>query len=621
MLASNEAVAASPFLPEAMSAEAGKTGKPSGLRHVQSVHSMHSMRVDQTSDKQEARAGDASDAVDEEGEHLESLYKSMVKQQEWLGAEILRIKERLRARVESKSVENLTELQFQDDAARGRLPASGPHDGHDACDGLKPQKRYKVFRDDTAIAVGCALGGKGMASRMLSEPEAQSVGPLGERSIEREKSEKIGRSMRKSASQTGLKNQAVDDDQLSLCVPGEHREGDPVSRSREASPPPAVSPRSQRIDSPGSPISPRSREEVTTNDSVDMLRRQSRSRKMSGNGNQSQYNSGKSSYDLLPSSRRPEGDHRDLPPGRGRDIRDQTEYYRPSASESCPDLVRAQGGSVHSLHQHQNPPSEGYPLEYNHRPISPPLNVMMQGHGTMIAPGVHGMPHMQGIPMHAMAYTPQMQSMSMQPYGQMHPLHHMHPMQMQQMQHVQFVPHQLNRPLYGSVQMQQPMVQMQPMQMQPSTVVNPGNLAVVGGNPSNVNGCKARAFSSSGNTTTSNVGLATDAMARPAAATVLRNVLSEASRIQEIKSAGQKVPNSGGGLSTKPTYEPHNGNTISRRDVGDAKVPSNPLAGTPRVAPSLSEMSEPPLGEIHDLNLTPEELDTLFEDLDLPNLG
>ena len=91
-MGSNEAVQASPFLPRAQMFGTGKSGKSNALRLV---HSMHSMPIEQQQDKVEA-LGDGNDAndadVEDEAAHLESLYESMVKQQEWLGAEILRIK-------------------------------------------------------------------------------------------------------------------------------------------------------------------------------------------------------------------------------------------------------------------------------------------------------------------------------------------------------------------------------------------------------------------------------------------------------------------------------------------------------------------------------------------------
>jgi hypothetical protein len=592
VLGSSEEVEASPFLPRAQTCETGKSGKSNALRDV---HSMHSMPIDQHSDKVEA-LGDGNDANDADAEdeaaHLESLYKSMVKQQEWLGAEILRIKQRLHTRVHSKSMGNLSGLQAQVEAARGAAAQGAFLDGQVGPDGAKRQKRYKAFRDDTAINVGHDLGGKGLASRMLSEPEAQSVGPMMERSIEREKSDRVERGMRRSASRTGLKKQGLDDDQLSLCVPGEPWDRDPVSRSRGSSPlRRARSPTSPRFDCQGSPLSPRSREEVTTNDSVDMQRQRTGS-KRNVTGNQSQYNSGKSSHEVLPTRPRLElgrgdrsqgfqrcdRDHGDQRDDRNRrDCQDGTGYYR-STSGSCPDLFRAHGGSIQSLHHHRGPSSDVYPGEYahqSHRSFSPPPSQMM-------GPGMHGVPQMQGMQMQAMPFS-QMQSMSM-PYGQMQPLHPMHPMQMQ---HMQYIPQQFPRSCYGGMQMepmQQPMMQMVQPRLQPLAAPN--------------------------------------SMSGQAAATAaLQNVLSEASKIQEIMYGGQKKSKARGKIQKKPTYESHNDNNLCRRESGDAKVPTDSLTGTPRAAQGPSDVSEPPLGDIHDLNLTPEELDTLFEDLDLPNLG
>jgi hypothetical protein len=588
---SNEAVEASPFLPRAQTCETGKNGGANALGHIYSIQSapieQHANMVDTRGDGNDANEPD----VEDEAAHLESLYKSMVKQQEWLGAEILRIKQRLHARVYSKSMGNLSALQAHAEAPRGAGAQGASLEVQDGPDGSKRQKKYKAFRDDTAIALGHDLGGKGLASRMLSEPEAQSVGPM----MEREKSERVERGMRRSASRTGLKREGLDDNQLSLGVPGEHWDRDPVSRSRGSSPlRRARSPTSPGFDCQGSPMSPRSREEVTTNDSVGMQRRRSGS-KRNVTGNLSQYNSGKSSYEVVRTRPRPEAGHGEQPQGRRcdqdhRDRRDEgvdrnrgdcggrTGYYR-SGSGSCPDLLRAHGGSIQSISHHQGPLSDVYPGEYAqqpHRSFSQPTSQMMMG------PSVHGVPQMQGMQMQPMPF-PQMHSMSM-PYGQMQPLHPMHPMQMQQMQ---YVPQQFPRSYYGGMQMdqmQQPMMQMLQARMQSSAV--PNSMA-----------------------------------GQAAAATALQNVLSEASKIQEIKYAGQKKSKARGKIRKKPTYEPHNDNNLWERESGDAKVPTESLTGTPCGAQGLSNTSEPPLGDIHDLNLTPEELDTLFEDLDLPNLG
>ena len=595
-MGSNQAAEASPFLPRALTCETGKSGRTTPLRRV---HSMHSMPVDQSLGKIETRATahDANDAdAEDDAEHLAALYESMVKQQEWLGAEILRIKQRLHTRVYSNSVGNMSTQQGQVEAVRGvGVQGAGPN-GLDGPDGSKRQKRYKAFRDDTAIAVGHNLEGKGLASRMLSEPEAQSIGPMMERSIDREKSERIERGMRRSASRTGLKRQGLDDDQLSLCDPGEPWDRDPVSRSRGSSPPrQARSPPSPGLECQGSPHSPRSREEVTTNDSVDMQRRRTGS-KRNVTGNQSQYNSGKSSYEAVPTRTRLEVGHRDGKMGHRDDHRDHGDqgdhrnrrdcrasagYYRARASESCPDLLRAHGGHIQSLN-HQGPSNEVYPEEYAHQPhrsFSPYLNQMM-GHG------IHSVPQMQSLPLQAMPFPP-MQSMPM-PYGQMQPLHPMQMQQlqqMQQMQQMQYIQQQFPRSYYGGMQMdqtQQPLMQMPQARMQPTEAPN----SIAG-----------------------------------QAAAALQNVLNEASKLQGIKPAGQKKSKTRGKNRKKPTYPPHDDHNLSQRESGDAKVPTDSLAGTPRTAHGPSETSEPPLADIHDLNLTPEELDTLFEDLDLPNLG
>jgi hypothetical protein len=199
-------------------------------------------------------------------------------------------------------------------------------------------------------------------------------------------------------------------------------------------------------------------------------------------------------------------------------------------------------------------------------------------------PHMFMVPHMQSMHSMQMPFSPQMQY----PQQFLRPGMFMHP-QMQHLQHqqMQFQP-QFQQPMQMQQQPVQMQQQQQPVQMQQEQQQQPVQMQ----------------------------------QPQAARAAHLKDILAEAARIQTVKSTMQQnhkyiVPS-----QQRELQEPDlpDDDRLIQPCTADVTTTQAGIAGTPREA-AASEVSEPPLAEIQDLNLTPEELESLFEDFELPNLG
>ena len=533
-------VVASPFLP---ASRVGPAVPASGA----GLERNHAPGTD------EGEAGDGDD-----GKHLESLYVSMVKQQEWLGAEISRIKEQLERRRRhrkhrrgSQSMDDLRAFHGHHDKKATKHHSERPQ---------------RVFRDDTAIALPTAS-----MPRLLSEPEAQSVEPMS-----------ADMTLRKVESQKRLKSTAEmpldndDADQLSLCVQNGNTEVEKagVDKSEQASPISPRSPRSAVRRQDRVPVT----EEMTTDDSVDMLRRYNRK---VNHSQTTQHTSGRSSYEH----------HRDHDRDRHQEV--DYRYPRQTGSGSCPDLLMRGHSHVATpvLPMHSMPP---------YRSFSPQLNVV----------GASGYPMGSVVP----GWSPGFYVPGTQPIQQMPTMHPQNyygavPAQqhfdIQQRPMFQPIPSQVTSPIAGVEQMpamssamtsmygSQPMLSRMQMQM----MTQQSHMAPM---------------------------TASTPIGHSSQAAQLKDILSEAARIQNDNNNNNMLSSSQAAIRTTPRNKNINDRSLDDNNLHlpgqqtferEATVPSLSLP-TPRVAPSVFSGDDQPVAEIQDLNLTPEELESLFEGLD-----
>jgi hypothetical protein len=408
------------------------------------------------------QGGTVSMQRDEEGEHLESLYHSMIKQQEWLAGEIRRIRSRLDEKVTSKSA------IFP--SAREELLES------------------KEFRDDTALAIG---SDKGILSRGMSEPEAQSVGPLVEREVSRGSLHQKVSKREKREGERKRKVPVLEDDRSSLCMPADY-------------------------------CSP-NREEVTTNDSVDLPEVRQHTKKLQrckGDGPNSYPTSGKSSFENL------------------------TSHARRCGSESCPDFNQMHG----SFSMPYSP--DVCPLEYSNSlgRMSPRMHPHMSG------------PMPSSAPYGRVMMTPQVVMMAPQMQYALPPHYHY-------MQHFQ-------RP---GPMAHQPM----PSQQMPFPPSFQAQQQIVD----------------------------------------LREKLKEAARLQLAHQSKQDQSDATPKDKQIETTLSPNKVQIQSLSAEKPEVDADTASVKQDQANEGIANDLNPLTEIQDFNLTPEELDTLFEDFELPSLG
>ena len=608
------------------------------------------------------------DGLDSEEGHLRSLYASMLKQQEslgkehdalgrqreWLGSEILRMEELLgkRKRVgvrigvevgmgRTKSVSmcelgavhvrgaSVDRVVFEKKLEQHKSVGGGSGVGV----GVQTQRERRVFRDDTAIY---GPGEKPLLARVTSEPEAQSVVPRS-MSVSEQAVAPGSLPLRKVESRKRLverEKKSGDDDQMSLCAREEDEREEREERYNDRTKSEQASPRT----APVSPMSPMRRHvgEVMTDDSVDMQRRYNR--KMQNQSAMIQLSSGRSSYEReavdVP---RPSHDRsrdreymRDNDGARSRGYRlDDREYrdarddgrrrdrsrsrereyprMRRSGSESCPDFLR-----VHShggLMQPCSPVSDGYPV-------------------------VHGGGHDHGH--RAFSHQP---SLNMMPSngGYMMPMNYFNGMQMQ-----------MNSPFFNGMQMQPGM---QPMN--PQMVMSPQMNYFGAQHPQQFNRpLVGHSYSiGSGMNSMAPVGLGPTART---AHTPAKDILSEAARLQNRKNkqaarampavAPANVPANVPAVAPAPAGRPQADNksnnhqnpiyddtstrlpglqtttttTKTSKDTNSSLQARTPHVAAPSIITSIAgdDQLAQPISDIQDFNLTPEEIESLFEGFD-----